>query len=287
MLILLSLAGFGLVRSADSAGPPSRAQVAHEVAASLRCPTCQGLSVAESNSPLAQSMRQIIDQQVAQHRSPQQIRGYFVERYGDWILLAPPADRLGWVVWAAPAVAVAVGLVVASRLLGRRRLPRTVRWVSAAALFAAASGVLVWSNLGERGAGGLPTGNVPAAAGSGAMGRSAAPTGAAPGSPAPTDAAADLRAMEAAVARQPDNASARLSLASAALRVGRLEVVRAQAEAVLQRDPDNVDALLLRGLSPLSRTDPQALTAMRKFLQLAPPDHPGVPVARAVTEGVS
>lgn len=93
--------------------------------------------------------------------------------------------------------------------------------------------------------------------------------------------------MEAAVARQPDNASARLALASAALRAGRLEVVRTQAEAVLGKDPDNVDALLLRGLSPLSRTDPEALAAMRKFLKLAPPDHPGVPVARAVMAGAS
>ncbi len=103
-LLLLVFAGLGLVRGAGpDAAPTSRAQV-DAVAATIRCPTCQGLSVKDSPSVLADGSRQIIEEQVAQGRSADQIRQYFVDRYGDYILLSPDPAGPGVAVWVLPAV---------------------------------------------------------------------------------------------------------------------------------------------------------------------------------------
>ncbi|MDQ3503145.1 MAG: cytochrome c-type biogenesis protein CcmH, partial [Actinomycetota bacterium] len=106
-LLLLVFAGLGLVRGAGpDAAPTSRAQV-DAVAATIRCPTCQGLSVKDSPSVLADGSRQIIEEQVAQGRSADQIRQYFVDRYGDYILLSPDPAGPGVAVWVLPAVVLA------------------------------------------------------------------------------------------------------------------------------------------------------------------------------------
>ena len=59
------------------------------LAAELRCPVCQNLSVADSPSEMAIQMRELILEKLKNGESPEQIRGYFVSRYGEWILLAP------------------------------------------------------------------------------------------------------------------------------------------------------------------------------------------------------
>lgn len=86
----------------------------------LRCPTCQGLSIADSPSPIAAGMRRQVEEQLAAGSTPAQVRGYFTARYGDWILLAPPGRGLGWLIWAAPLLLLLVGLLVLRRTLRRR-----------------------------------------------------------------------------------------------------------------------------------------------------------------------
>ena len=122
MIVVLALAagGLGLWQAAQDSGPPSRAQTARAVAESLRCPTCQGLSAADSPSPVAVGIRDTIGQQLDEGRSPDQIRAWFVARYSSWILLSPPRRGLNWLLWLLPAIAMA-GLGGILVLLGRRR----------------------------------------------------------------------------------------------------------------------------------------------------------------------
>jgi cytochrome c-type biogenesis protein CcmH len=87
-------------------------QAVYEVAADLRCVVCQNLSVADSPSEMATQMRAIVRERLAAGDSPAQVRQYFVERYGEWILLAPRREGFNLLVWIAPGVAVAVGLLV-------------------------------------------------------------------------------------------------------------------------------------------------------------------------------
>lgn len=119
VLVLLGAAGLGLWAATDSPTATPEQQVM-TIAASLRCPTCQGLSVADSAAPIAVSMREIITEQVAEGRTPEEIRGYFVARYSEWILLSPSTDGLGWLVWGLPVMAVLGGAGVAVSFTRRR-----------------------------------------------------------------------------------------------------------------------------------------------------------------------
>ncbi len=101
--------------------PPTFSERVRSVAAELRCPVCQNLSVADSPSELARQMRGEISRRLKAGQAPAEIRAYFVSKYGRWILLTPSAGGLGFIVWGAPALAVAGGGAVAFTVLRRRR----------------------------------------------------------------------------------------------------------------------------------------------------------------------
>ena len=89
------------------------------VASELRCPVCQGVSIQDSPSELAQQMRTVVKERLASGESEQQVKDYFISKYGEWILLSPQASGFNLVVYALPALLVlgGAGLIV---LLVRR-----------------------------------------------------------------------------------------------------------------------------------------------------------------------
>ena len=92
------------------------------LAAELRCPDCQGLSVADSQTAAAREIRRQIGELVASGASDAQVRAHFADRYGEWILLAP-SSALAWLV---PFVALVLGVAgLAAWLLRRRPMPAT------------------------------------------------------------------------------------------------------------------------------------------------------------------
>ncbi len=79
------------------------------VAAQLRCPVCQGLSLQDSPSELAQSMRGVVRDQIEQGKTPEEIKAYFVSKYGEWILLAPKPSGFNLIAYAVPIVVLLCG----------------------------------------------------------------------------------------------------------------------------------------------------------------------------------
>lgn len=123
LLLVVAVAVVGLaalVASGGSDEPRTLDDRAHEIASGLRCPVCQNLSVADSPSRLAGEMRAEIGSQLQAGRSSEQVRAFFVERYGEWVLLAPTRRGLNLVPWLVPIIGLLAGAAIWAWLVRRR-----------------------------------------------------------------------------------------------------------------------------------------------------------------------
>jgi cytochrome c-type biogenesis protein CcmH len=131
-----ALAAALLLLGAQPAATPVSDEQVREVGAQLRCVVCQNLSVADSPSEMAAQMRAIVRERLEAGETPAQVRQYFIDRYGEWILLAPRRAGFNWLVWGAPAAAVVLGLgavaLVVRRSTRRRRAAAPTPAVDAA-----------------------------------------------------------------------------------------------------------------------------------------------------------
>jgi cytochrome c-type biogenesis protein CcmH len=85
----------------------------------LRCPMCQGLSIADSNSSAARAQMDKVRELVAAGRTDEQIRGYFTSRYGEWALLEPEATGMNLLVWLLPLFLLLGGGYAIARTMRR------------------------------------------------------------------------------------------------------------------------------------------------------------------------
>ena len=152
LALVLAVALFAGARS--HGGPPTVNQRVHRIASQVRCPTCEGLSADESDAAASRAIRVDIRRRVEQGQSDGEIRAYLVSRFGQEILLKPPASGVGGLVWALPVIAF---ICVAAGLLSRvhtLRKPQGMysRVAKAIALvaFAVVAGGLVARGAGTR-----------------------------------------------------------------------------------------------------------------------------------------
>ena len=127
VLVVWAVLALAPIARAQQPARPVSAQTVHDVASELRCVVCQNLSVADSPSEMATQMRAIVRERLERGDSPAEVRQYFVERYGEWILLSPRPRGFNLLVWLFPAVAVLAGLTLVvvqlRRWTRRRRVP--------------------------------------------------------------------------------------------------------------------------------------------------------------------
>jgi cytochrome c-type biogenesis protein CcmH len=99
--------------------PPREARV-QALGKQLRCPMCQGLSIADSNSSAARAQMDKVRELVAAGKTDQEIRDYFTSRYGEWALLDPAASGMNLLVWLLPLVLLVGGGLAIARTLRAR-----------------------------------------------------------------------------------------------------------------------------------------------------------------------
>jgi cytochrome c-type biogenesis protein CcmH/NrfF len=92
-----------------------------DVAKELRCPTCTGLSVLESDAKFSVQIKDIVKEQVEQGKSKDEILKYFTERYGPWILRAPPKTGFNVLAWALPIGVLILGPLLVWFFVWRKR----------------------------------------------------------------------------------------------------------------------------------------------------------------------
>ena len=100
--------------------PPieQRAQALNQ---SIMCPVCPGESIDQSQVALAVQMRGVVDEKLAEGWSDEQVREFFVERYGPSVLLEPPTEGVSLLAWLLPPIGVAAGVVVFVFVVRRMR----------------------------------------------------------------------------------------------------------------------------------------------------------------------
>jgi cytochrome c-type biogenesis protein CcmH len=113
LLALAALVALELLRPGVA---PTLGEQADRIAAELRCPDCQSLSVAESQTAAAAAIRAQIAELLESGASAQEVRAHFVARYGEWILLNPVAP----IAWWLPFAALLAGVVLLAWWLRRR-----------------------------------------------------------------------------------------------------------------------------------------------------------------------
>ena len=92
-----------------------------EVAGELRCPTCTGLSVLDSEATFSVQIKNQVKEQLAQGRKHDEILKFFVDRYGPWILRAPPVQGVNALAWLVPVGLLIVGPLLIWMLVWRRK----------------------------------------------------------------------------------------------------------------------------------------------------------------------
>lgn len=116
LLVVVGTALFLGTRSAG--GPPTAAERAADLSSEVRCPTCAGLSAAESEAPASLAIRKEIRRRVDMGETDDEVRSFLVGRYGYDVLLRPGATGVAGLVWALPVAALVcamAGLALAFR----------------------------------------------------------------------------------------------------------------------------------------------------------------------------
>jgi cytochrome c-type biogenesis protein CcmH len=119
-LWLLALVAVGVLAAfAAPHAPTAQSRISH-LESLVRCPSCEDLSVAQSNATSALAVRHEIAQGVRRGESDSRILTSLESAYGTSILLSPPTSGLGALLWLVPAgLALAFGATVVR--LWRRR----------------------------------------------------------------------------------------------------------------------------------------------------------------------
>lgn len=92
-----------------------------DVSGQLRCPTCTGLSVLDSEAAFSVQIRNEVKEQLGRGKSEKEVLKFFVDRYGPWILRAPPMEGVNALAWFVPVAFLILGPILIWFFIGRKR----------------------------------------------------------------------------------------------------------------------------------------------------------------------
>lgn len=135
LLALVLLAVTATWASAKEATPaaqdPALEQRVMALANELRCLVCQNQTIADSNAPLAEDLRNQVREKMRQGSSDSEIIDFMVARYGDFVLYRPPFKATTFLLWFGPLLLLAAGSIVLLRRVLRRRPAQDVEMTAA------------------------------------------------------------------------------------------------------------------------------------------------------------
>jgi len=121
LLPLLFAASVAAKEAAPAAADPALEKRVMALAEELRCLVCQNQTLADSNAPLAEDLRNQLREKMRQGKSDAEVVDFLVERYGDFVLYRPPLKATTVLLWFGPFLLLALGFAVLLRRVRRRR----------------------------------------------------------------------------------------------------------------------------------------------------------------------
>lgn len=94
-------------------------KIFHELTKEIRCVVCQNQSIADSNAPLANDLKEKVYRMVVEKKSKDEIKDYLVKRYGEFILLEPRFNKLTIILWLFPFLGLSFVLFLLVRVTSR------------------------------------------------------------------------------------------------------------------------------------------------------------------------
>jgi cytochrome c-type biogenesis protein CcmH len=121
LLAALLAAPLAAKEAAPAAADPVLEKRVMALAEELRCLVCQNQTLAESNAPLAEDLRNQLRERMREGKSDREVVDFLVERYGDFVLYRPPLKATTVLLWFGPLLLLATGFAVLLRRVQRRR----------------------------------------------------------------------------------------------------------------------------------------------------------------------
>ena len=75
----------------------------------IRCLVCQGQTIHESNSELAEDIKSLIREKIVEGESDDEIKQFLVEKYGEWVLMTPRFNQYTYILWGTPLIIFILG----------------------------------------------------------------------------------------------------------------------------------------------------------------------------------
>lgn len=121
-LILLALAAPARAVQPDEVlADPALEARARALSQGLRCLVCRNENIDESNADLARDLRLLVRERLTAGDTDAEVIAYLVDRYGEYVLLEPPATGSTLILWVAGPALLVVALGGAAVYLRRRR----------------------------------------------------------------------------------------------------------------------------------------------------------------------
>ena len=106
---------------------PAQEAQAVDLMETLRCLVCQGQSIADSDAEMAGDMRALVRRRIEAGETPEEIRRWLIDRYGNWVTYDPPVEPVTWPLWATPILLLGAGIYLARGRFRRKASRRNVR----------------------------------------------------------------------------------------------------------------------------------------------------------------
>lgn len=123
VLLLVFCAPSLAVQPSEMLDDPALEERARNLSAGLRCMVCQNQSIDDSDAELARDLRVLVRERLTAGESDEEVIAYVVSRYGEFVLLQPRFSARNALLWATPALLLAVGAIFLIFYARRRRKP--------------------------------------------------------------------------------------------------------------------------------------------------------------------